>query len=135
MMRTSFVAVIVAGALSISLQAQTIDSYELRYYNVGATQPFQVYPMSADTYLCNQTPIVSTITANPTRVEWDDPTASGRVCIYTEVAGGPLLSLPVGNYEATLVAINAFGRSPESNRAPFVLGSLPGVPTTFKVVR
>lgn len=129
------VGVIVAGVLSVSLQAQTIDSYELRYYNVGATQPFQLMALPAGTYLCNQTPVVSTINANPTIVEWDDPTASGRVCLYVEVPGGPLVSFPAGNYEATLVAINTFGRSPESTRAPFVVGSLPGVPTTFKVVR
>lgn len=126
---------VVALLLSVPARAQTIDSYELRYYNVGAPQPFQVAAAPAGTYLCNQTPVVSTINTNPTMAEWDDPNASGRVCLYVEVAGGPLLSFPAGNYEATLVAINAFGRSPESTRAPFALGNLPGTPTTFKVVR
>lgn len=126
---------VVALALGVPAMAQTIDSYEFRYYNVGATQPLQIVAAPAGTYLCNQTPLTSTINSNPTTAEWDDPDASGRACIYVEVPGGPLLSFPVGNYEVALVAINQFGRSPESTRAPFALGNLPGTPTTFRVVR
>jgi hypothetical protein len=80
-------------------------------------------------------PTTSTIVSNPTAAEWDDPAASGRVCRYVEVPGGPLLSFPIGNYEGTIRALAATGASPESNRAPFAIGVLPGAPTNFKIVR
>ena len=121
--------------ISTPLAAQTIDSYEIRYYFAGAALPFQLMPLPAGSYTCNLPPSLNTLTANPILAEWDDPAAQGRACRYVEVPGGPLLSVPIGNYEATWRAFNGTGPSPESNRAPFVVGALPGAPTHFKVVR
>ena len=134
-MRRSLLAALLLLVISPPLAAQQIDAYEIRYYNAGAAQPFQIYPLPTGSYLCNQTPTTSTIVSNPIAAEWDDPAASGRACRYVEVPGGPLLSFPIGNYEATLKAINLAGASPESNRSPFAIGALPGAPTNFKVVR
>jgi hypothetical protein len=121
--------------LGLLLAQAPIDSYQVRYYAAGASAPQQVYTIPANAVVCNQAPSSSTLTANPTRIEWDDPQASGRVCRYDEVPGGPLFALPVGNYEGTLVALNANGASPESNRAPFVVGVVAGAPTHFKIIR
>jgi hypothetical protein len=132
-----YLAVAVALVLwsAAALAQQQVDSYEIRYYNAGAAQPFQLFPLPAGSYACNQTPTISTLSSNPNAAEWDDPNANGRVCHYQEIPGGPLLSFPIGNYEATLRAFNIAGASPESNRAPFVVGALPGAPTNFKIVR
>lgn len=112
-----------------------ITAYELRYYNAGAQSAFQTQQLPLGSYQCNQDPILSTIISNPNRAVWDDPSASGRTCIYTGLDTGPLAAFPVGNYEATLVAINSIGTSPESNRAPFVIGQIPAVPTGVHIVR
>lgn len=110
-------------------------SYQVRYYSVGAQAPIQFQVLLPANFVCNSTPINSTIIANPNKIVWDDPTASGKVCIYTESPGGTLVSFPVGNYDATLTAINNIGESPESVRAPFVRGDTPGVPTNVQFVR
>jgi hypothetical protein len=122
--------------LSVGLEAQSpITGYEVRYYNVGAQAPFQTFPLPTGSYTCNLAPVSSTITANPTTIVWDDPAVSGRFCAYKETTGGPLLSFPVGNYEASLVALNQFGASPESNRAPFVIGQGAATPTGVRIIR
>jgi hypothetical protein len=118
--------------ISSVVQAQ-VTSYEIHYYNTGATQPFQVNTLIG--YACNQTPLTSTSSSNPTKIQWDDPAVAGKACIYTESPGGPLLSFPVGNYEAGLIAINSFGKSPESVHAPFVVGAVPVAPINLKIVK
>lgn len=127
-------AVLLASAVA-QAQSAPITSYEVRYYAAGASVPLQVFPLPAGVYTCNLPPSGSTLTTNPSRIEWDDPQASGRACRYVEVAGGPLLSFPVGNYDGTLIAFNSAGASPESARAPFAIGVVPGTPTGFRVVR
>lgn len=122
-------------SLGIVISAETVDRYEISYYNAGATTPFQVVNLPAGSYTCNETLTDSTIITNPSTLEWNDPNASGRVCRYVESAGGPLLTFPPGNYEGTLRAINEFGTSPESNRAPFARGTMASVPTNLRIVR
>lgn len=119
----------------LAAQSPTIDRYEIRYYYAGAAQPVQVQPVPAGSYVCNLPPSLNTVVSNPQFAEWDDPAAQGRACRYVEAPGGPLVSFPIGNYEATLTAFNGTGGSPESNRAPFAVGAVPGAPTKFKVVR
>lgn len=119
----------------ISAAAQTIDSYQAKYYNAGAPSPVQTesFPVSAAS--CNQAPPVITSTVNPSRVVWDDPANPGKVCIYSAAPSGPLFSIPVGNYEGTLTAINAAGASAESARVPFSRLAVPPVPTGVRVNR
>jgi len=116
--------------LSTSIYAQTgVDSYDLQFYNPGATMPFQNYPFDSSEVQCNQpAPIITT--GNPTKIFWDDTDNIGMVCIHTP-SSGPLFSLPNGNYEGTLIAINQFGSSGESNRSPFSRGTAPGALSGF----
>ena len=74
-------------------------------------------------------------TVNPTRLVWDDPDMAGMVCIYVAQAGDPLLTFPIGPYEATLVAINDIGPSMESNRAPFSRDAVLAAPTGFRILQ
>lgn len=139
MNRLSLFLVIVIS-LSVRVSAQEILSYQIAYYWTGASNPFQFFDIQSGNYLCGQYPIVNTDATNPTTIEWDDPLNPGYKCQYTESVGGILLSLPTGNYEATLRAVNSFGTSAESNRAPFVVISMPGptiptIPTGLKFVR
>jgi hypothetical protein len=102
--------------------AQAIEAYRVNYYFAGGVQPFQVWPFTAASVRCDQTPEGVPGLRNPIGIEWTDPDRPGRACQYDEIAGGPLFAMPIGNYELTLVAINAAGASGESNRAPFALG-------------
>lgn len=125
-----FVVVRLAGA-----QTSPADSYLLAYYNAGATAPLQ----QSDSFLasaatCNQTPPTLT-TSNPAEAVWNDLLNQGKVCIYVFPPTASILSFPIGNFEATLRAVNAIGTSAESNRAPFTRGTLPAVPSGFKVGR
>jgi len=114
--------------------AQTgVDNYDLQFYNVGATMPFQSYQFLESETVCNQ-PAPSVGTGNPNLIFWDDIDNAGMVCIHTP-SGGPLFSVPNGDYEGTLVAINQFGTSGESNRAPFSKGVAPDVPLNFTFSR
>ena len=108
--------------LSVVAWGQTIDSYQILYYAVGATAPLQTETFLAPAAVCNQAAPTVTTTVNPTRLIWDDAALAGRVCIapISQTPTGPLFSLPIGaSYEGTLVAVNAAGNSGESNRAPF----------------
>jgi hypothetical protein len=111
------------AASAVGLHAQAAPpplGYELRYFLPGAPAPFYAVPLPAGGYTCGLAPSTSSDTRNPTMVEWDDPTDARRVCRYVEVAGGPLLALPLGNYEATLRAWTVRGPSLDSSpRAPF----------------
>lgn len=122
--------------LASPVHAQTIASYQLKYYNVGATQPLQqgdAFPASAA--VCNQTAPTGASTVNPGRVIWDDLANAGKVCIYTVPTSGSLPSLPTpGTYEGTLTAINTVG-SAESARAPFSRLGPPVAPTGTKFVQ
>lgn len=135
-------AVLIALILSLLpalAQAQTISSWQLRIYNVGAATP-----ISAPTDLltanvqCNQNAPSSTNSVNPTRVVFDDPNVAGKVCIWVDPGTGPLSSMPFGasSYEGTLTATNAAGTTLESGRAPFSHpGQVPNVPAGLRLVR
>jgi len=121
--------------------AQTITSYQLKIYLVGAATPISApTTLPVASFVCNQAPPAPTApTANPTRIVIDDvafplpPSPAARVCIYTDAGTGPLLSLPFGtaNYEGTLTATNAAGSSSESVRSSFTRPGLqPGAPPT-----
>lgn len=116
--------------------AQTVDSYELRAYNVGAKVPVQTFAFPAANVTCNLAPTpTGGSTVNPTTAEWDDPGVAGRVCRFVQGAG-LLFAMPTpGSFEAVLVAVNQAGGSPESNRAPFSRLDLPDARMGFRVVR
>lgn len=117
-------------------QNQQIDSYVVKYYAPGAPQPMQqTDAFQASAVQCNQVAPSGGSTVNPNRLIWDDPAVSGRVCIHTIAPGATLLSLPVGNYEATLSANNGAGGSSESNRASFSRQTSPGAPSGFRFIR
>lgn len=116
--------------------AQTpASSYVLKFYNVGAPSPIQTETFAASTALCGQTKPAATSTVNPTRFFWDDPAGGGKVCILGESASGPLFSIPLGNYEGTVAAVNATASSAESNRAPFSRDAALPAPSNFAIVR
>lgn len=120
---TRFVAiaclVLVASLVARPAFAQA-TSYQANFYNVGASTPVQSETFAASAPVCNQAPPPATAsTVNPTRIVFDDKAVAGRVCIFSEATAGPLFSLPVGNYEGTVMAINAAGPGAESGRVPF----------------
>jgi hypothetical protein len=128
MTKTQRVLLIVACSLltiPFIANAQTIDSYEARFYNTGAPDPISTYPFNTVDITCGQVPPPgdASTTINPTlgaRIVWDDPLAPGSVCMHTPDSGAPIFALPIpGSYEATLIAVNEVGESGESNRAPF----------------
>lgn len=124
------------GAATASAQTGAPTDYRALYYQPGATQPMQQSDSFAATAAqCNQAPLVNPNTVNPTRFAWADLANAGRVCVAQVNQGGALFSLPVGPYEAVLVASNAAGASPESNRASFSRAAAPGAPQGFQLVR
>lgn len=134
MTRTLLVALVLL-LIAAPLAAQTPDSYSAKYYAVGATVPVQTETFLPTAAICNQAAPTIANTVNPTRVVWDDPAVLGKVCIYTGSPTGPLFSMPAGNYEATLAAINAAGSSPESARSPFSRLAVLAAPTNVKAIR
>lgn len=125
-------------ALAASAQFIPVDYWELSFYNAGAASPFQG-PMRIDLTdaSCGQ-PKQSGTNVNPTRVVWNDPRDPAFDCVAFRTQG-QLIGWPitVGNYEATLIAVNSTDSSPESARAPFALAVLgaPGVPENVRIIR
>jgi len=139
-MRQIFVAILLL--LSTSVSAQTVDGYRLNVYPTGAAPvatPTTFFDFLSSAITCNLAPptVVLTLPVNPTRVMWDDPNNTGRVCQWTDPGTGPLFAMPIGsNYEAGLQAFNAAGRGPESNRAPFSRLAAPSIaPTGLRLIR
>ena len=127
--------VIVLLSLPRVVAAQTAETYQLLYYAVGASSPLQAtdtFPASA--IACNQAPPTTLNTINPTRVIWDDTVNPGRVCSYSPPPTGSLPSLPLGNFEGSLVAGNAVG-TVESARSPFSRQGPPLVPSGVRFGR
>ena len=124
-------------AHSAGAQVIPVTSYILRFYQAGAQAPVQQESFGSGSVLCGQAPLPPTLpTVNPTRASWTDPNGTnGQVCIYGEAQGGPLFSLPIGNYEATLTASNDAGSSPESARAVFSRVATLAAPSGFRIVR
>jgi hypothetical protein len=118
-MKTRFlISLVVALLLSAAhAHAQTITSYPLKIWNVGATAPISTTVLPASSFVCNQTaPTVPPSVINPTKLAIDDVVNVGKVCIYTDSPGGPLLGLPFSSQplQATLAATNSAGTSPDS---------------------
>ena len=135
-------AAIVIGLAASPAAAQTIDGYRLNVYPAGAAPtatPTTFFDFLTGAITCNlaPTPPVTGVPVNPSRVEWDDPNVTGRICRWTDDGKGPLFSVPFGaSYEAGLQAFNAAGRGPESNRAPFARLAAPAiVPTGLRLIR
>lgn len=128
-------AAVLVLAAGVAQAQEVVDSYEFRHYAQGAQAPVQTDTFLAAGTTCNQAPPTGTSNVNPTRAIWDDPNNAGRVCIYTFQSGSRLFSLPVGNYEGTLVAVNAGGASGESSRAPFMRINAPPVPSGLRLAR
>jgi len=134
-MKQSLVVIFSLLVAATPVHSQTPESYEARFYQLGATMPFQTHAFVATATSCQQAQPSATTTINPTRFIWDDPSNPGSVCIYTG-GSGILLAFPIGSYEATLVAINAAGASAESMpRAPFSRLASPSAPTGLRVIR
>jgi hypothetical protein len=90
---------------SAQTQTAAITSYLLKFYLSGAQSPVQQEAFGVASALCGQAPPAAGSTVNPTKAVWTDISNAALACIFTEAAGGPLRSLPVGNYEGTLTAI------------------------------
>lgn len=128
-MKRLFLALIYL-AIPALVHAQTITSYTFRVYNQGASAPVQTSVFQIANVQCNQpavTPPTGTV-SNPNRVAWNDPVNAGKACIWNDPGTGVLFSLPFGAqvYEATIVATNGAGTSPESARSN--LFTRPGLP-------
>lgn len=132
--------VIAMLAVPALTQAQGADGYRLSIYRVGAIAPVTFLEFAATATTCNLAPTqppAGASAVNPTRAQWDDPVNAGRACQWVDPGNGPLMAVPVGeSYEATLLAYNTEGRSPESNRVPFTrLGPPMTAPAGLRLLR
>lgn len=120
----------------VTLNAQDVaNKYELTM--VGATTT--TYGFLSTQVQCNQTTEPGTGTnINPRWLVWNDPVNTGRICYHdTGNSTGVLFALPIGDYTASLVAINASAtaelRSDPSNSASFSRLVKPAARTGFRV--
>jgi PKD repeat protein len=127
-----WVGAILLLAQTLGAQTLPIDSYKERFYAVGASAPTQTNSFQASAVTCNVTLPTGT-TVNPTTLYWTDLGNAGKFCKIDRSA--ILAAVPIGNYEATLSAVNAAGESAESNRAPFVRATPPSAPTNVAYLR
>lgn len=135
MKRNVALCLLLLSLTAVPARAQTVESYQIQHYAVGATAPVQTDTFPAAAASCDQPDPGPASTVNPTRVIFADPVNAGRFCVYAVASGSQLFSLPVGNYEGSLVAINQGGASGESSRAPFSRLNAPPVPTAFRFGR
>jgi hypothetical protein len=126
-MRTILFALVLVLVMAAATVAQTIDGVRLNFYARGGTTVVATTgDLAPSSYVCNLVPPTVTTSVNPTRAVWDDPTNSGRVCIWTDPSPtGPLRGLPAGLYDGKIQAFNAAGRGPESILASFSRAILP----------
>ena len=107
---------------AVRSSAQSIDSYKLRFYNVGAASLISTPSvLQASRFSCNQ-PAPTGPTVNPTKIVITDPSTSARCASYTDVTGRPLLSIPLGTFEGTIAAADSVAQleSPEGRSRPFI---------------
>lgn len=114
-----FVVALVLGLLlaASSAHAQVVTAYPLKIWNVGAPAPLSTTVLPASSFVCNQPALTLAATVtNPTKIIIDDVANVGKVCVYTDTAGGPLLGLPFSStpLQVTLAATNSAGTSPDS---------------------
>jgi hypothetical protein len=128
-----------AFGFSASLvSAQAITGYDVKFYNQGAQASFQTTSVA---FTCNQTkPAAPSGTAlNPSTIAFNDPANAGKACLYTDPGTGVLGSLPFGAqaYEATVVAKNTAGSSPESARSNLFTrpGAVPPAPQGLQIAK
>ena len=130
-----FLLTILILSIPVVVQAQTITSHSVRFYNTGASQPLQTNSLQSSAFTCGQTRATGA-TLNPTRIVYNDPANQVLDCVYNDPGTGPISSTPTGvNLEATLTNINSIGESPESNRAPFLKGNLPPAPGGLRLYK
>lgn len=132
--------VLCVGVFARAAAAQPTLSYTLKVFNQGATQPLSTTTIPAASFTCNAVAPVTTNTANPNKIVFDDPATAGRVCLFTDTGPtGPLVSLPFGSgiYVATIAAVNSAGASPDSALSPTFTqpGTVAPAVTGLKVYR
>ena len=87
----------VVGMLSTAASAQTLATYQLQTYQPGVNPatgtPFQVDPIPASAFVCNQAPAGAPtgVVYNPRLVQIDDPVNAGRACVFDAEAGWLLI--------------------------------------------
>ena len=137
-MKRVILAVCVVLGVSVPLEAQTIDKWQLRVYNTGAAAPLSTTDLQAAAVTCGLTTGLVGSTINPNKVGFDDPVTAARFCLWTDPGTGVLNSLPFGaqSYDGTLAAVAGTVSSPESARAAFTRpGVAPTAPTNLRIVR
>jgi hypothetical protein len=110
------IGMILASSMVVSAQSVP-PTTAVRFVVSGGVSPV-TNDLPIASIVCNQTapaPTSGTV-HNPTKVVYDDPAVSGKVCIYTDTGTGPLLSLPLGAtvYTATAAFVNSVGAGPVS---------------------
>lgn len=123
---------------TVAAYAQSNTFYRVFIKNGSTVVSFT--DISLGSFVCNQDINPGWSTTNPNKIAFDDPTNSGKVCIYTDPGNGPLSALPFGAtvYTATIADGNPVGVGPESApSAPFTKpGSVPtSVRTGLRIVR
>lgn len=106
-------------------------TYTLKIFLLGAAAPISTTPLAPAAVVCNLPPTSETSTINPSRAVWDDDANAGKQCQWQDVPGGPLLSLPLGGYSATLVRISPDG-SAETAKVEFTRAVVAPGPRTIQ---
>lgn len=139
-MRVMITVVTLLLSFAARVTAQPALSYTLKIFNQGAPAPISATTIPIASFTCNAVAPVTTNTANPNKIVFDDPANAGKVCLFTDaLPTGPLLGLPFGSgiYVASLVVNNSAGASPDSALSPTFTqpGTILPVPTGLRVYR
>lgn len=118
-------------------QTGALVSYELQVHqgSTPTTPAFRTVTIPITPTLCNQPPFTTTpaTIVNPTKVDWDDPTNAGRLCLADLTTF--FVGLPAGSYISTITSLDDLnrvsGRSAVSN--PFTVVPLRSAPTGLQV--
>lgn len=135
----AIVAILLGAAASAS--AQSFDTVTFRVYASGAPGAITTTPLPfPGSWACGLTKQTGT-NVNPNRIVIDDPAAvpaSSKDCQFVDNGTGPLLATQtVGNYEATVQAVNSAASltGVEGPRSPFSRQGLPASLTGLRLYR